>query len=172
MAGVLDRAAAQTRLPAGRIAAWPFAFLLLHALFIAAMGTGPYPISFPFLIGAPMIAGIACLYRGWQTGWEGWACLAFGMVLWAGGMAASMVNIVWLGAGGEGAASILLYVLYGVPLIFALASPADEPWHVRMVDGVLAAALGYFFFRYVFTQSTLSGTQDANLAALRLLFDL
>jgi diguanylate cyclase (GGDEF)-like protein len=154
------------------VAALPLVFLSLHALLIGMAGDEAEAVSLHMLIAAPLMAGLACLWRGWRDGWEGWAALAIAMPLWAGGMAASMVSIVWLSAQGEGAASILLYVLYGVPLIFALASPADEPWHVRLVDGMLAAALGYFFFRYVFTQSTISGTEDANIAALRLLFDL
>ncbi|KQN04763.1 hypothetical protein ASE85_07135 [Sphingobium sp. Leaf26] len=172
MAGALDRASAQAKVPAMRVVAWPLAFLLLHALLIGLAGDEAESVSLHMLIAAPMMAGLACLWRGWRDGWEGWAALAIAMPLWAGGMAASMVSIVWLSAQGEGGASILLYVLYGVPLIFALASPADEPWPVRLVDGVLAAALGYFFFRYVFTQSTLSGTGDGNIAAIRLLFDL
>ncbi|WP_420143128.1 diguanylate cyclase [Sphingobium sp.] len=172
MAGALDRASSRAIRPVVHPAVLPLGFLLLHAMLIAMAGDGGEATSLVFLVGAPLIAGMACLWRGWRAGWEGWAVLAIAMPLWAGGMVATVVNILWLSGEGEGGASILLYVLYGVPLIFALASPADDPWHVRMVDGILAAAMGYLFFRYVFTQSTMAGTQDANLAALRLLFDL
>jgi diguanylate cyclase (GGDEF)-like protein len=156
-----------------RAAALPLLVLLLHGLMLATMGDRAAHASFVCLVGAPLLAALACLYRGWRTGWEGWLPLAVGMICWTGGIAATMVSILFFDVMTEVSVSMLLYVLYGVPLIFALASPADEAWPVRLVDGILAAALGYFFFRYVFALSTLSGTtDDGSTGLLRLMFDM
>jgi diguanylate cyclase (GGDEF)-like protein len=146
--------------------------LLIHAALLASMGDQSAHGSFAFLIGTPLLAAAVCLHRALRDGREGWLPLAGGMVCWAGGMAATMVSMLMLDGTGVGSLSMLLYVLYGVPLIFALASPVDEAWPVRLVDAVLAAALGYFFFRYVFAMATPVEADEIGSAALRLLFDI
>lgn len=168
-----DRAKAQAGSAAFmRAAVVPAVLFLLHALFLSIMGDRTAHASFPFLIGLPLLAGCACLHLARREGWEGWLPLGAAMFCWAGGMAATMVGVLMLDVESEVSLSMLLYILYGVPLIFALASPPEEAWYVRCVDAVLAAALGYLFLVYVFTLSTMSGTQDANAAALRRMFDV
>ncbi|HUD91027.1 GGDEF domain-containing protein [Sphingobium sp.] len=169
----LDRARAQVQFAAfARAAMLPAILFLLHALLLSTMGDRAGQASFVFLIGLPLLAGCACIRLVRRESWEGWLPLAAAMLCWAGGMAATMVGVLMLDVESEVSLSMLLYVLYGVPLIFALASPPEEAWYVRCVDAVLAGALGYLFFVYVFTLSTMSGTQDANAAALRRMFDV
>lgn len=163
---------APSRTRAAALVAGPVLLLLIHAALLATMGDQSAHGSFFFLIGTPLLAAGICLHRAMRDGWEGWMSLAVAMLFWAGGMAATMVSLLMQDGSGVGNLSMLLYVLYGVPLIFALASPVDEAWPVRLVDAVLAGALGYFFFRYVFAMATPVGTDDSGEAALRLLFDI
>lgn len=149
-------------------AALPVAFLAAHAATLALPHDWSRPASFAWLIAAPTAAGLACIYRGARQGLEGWLPLGAAMLCWAGGMAMTMIDTLFLAITGEERLSMLLYVLYGVPLIFALASPEDEKWQVRLVDALLATALGYLFFEYVNHLSTLSG----RLAPLQRMFDI
>jgi diguanylate cyclase (GGDEF)-like protein len=155
------------------IAAFPILFLAAHAGTLAlAREDQAMAASFAWLIAAPVAAGLACLYRGWREGFEGWLPLGAAMLCWAGGMTTTMVATLFFAITSEDRLSMLLYVLYGVPLIFALASPEDEKWHVRLVDALLACALGYLFYHYVNHLSTASGTQPGKLDALKLMFDI
>jgi diguanylate cyclase (GGDEF)-like protein len=151
------------------VALFALVLVALHGLVLLA---GAASGTFAFLIGSPVLAGILCLLRAKRDGWEGWLPLAAAMLLWAGGMAATMFGLMAMDVESEMSLSMLLYVLYGVPIIFALASPAEEAWYVRVVDALLAGALGYVFFRYVSIMSTMEGTGMAGAAALRLMFDV
>lgn len=151
------------------VALFALGLVVLHGLVLLA---GAASGTFVFLIGSPVLAGILCLLRAKRDGWEGWLPLAAAMLLWAGGMAATTFGLMAMDVESEMSLSMLLYVLYGVPIIFALASPAEEAWYVRVVDALLAGALGYVFFRYVSIMSTMEGTGVAGAAALRLMFDV
>jgi diguanylate cyclase (GGDEF)-like protein len=144
----------------------------VHGLVLLAGPEAAAPGTFVFLIGTPVMAGILCMLRAKRDGWEGWLPLAAAMLLWAAGMAATVLGLMALEVESELSLSMLLYVLYGVPIIFALTSPAEEAWYVRVVDALLAAALGYVFFRYVSIMSTMTGTAVAGSVALRLMFDI
>lgn len=152
----------------------PLSFVALHALAIACSGDKAWLVSLLFLIFAPLLASSACFYRARRDTYaDGWAALGAAMLLWAGGMAGNLVaGFVldsWSGAAGI---SMLLFILYGVPIIFIVATPDHETWQVRLIDGVLAAVLGYLFFRHTFAFATMADTSYANLLALRLMFDI
>ncbi|WP_204336349.1 hypothetical protein, partial [Proteus mirabilis] len=72
------------------------------------------PISFAFLILAPLMACIACALRARRgVDVDGWAGLSLAMLLWAGGMIANLcADILLPDAGPVTGLSILLYVLY------------------------------------------------------------
>lgn len=146
----------------------PILFLVAHAGTVAVARDRATEVSFAWLIAAPFLAGLACLHRSVKEGLEGWLPLGLALLCWAGGMAATMVAMLYLDITTEERVSMLLYVLYGVPLIFALASPEDEKWQVRLVDAMLAAALGYLFYVYVNHLSNSPG----KLPALQLMFDI
>ncbi|MCP6451487.1 hypothetical protein NL490_27755, partial [Klebsiella pneumoniae] len=82
----------------------------------------------------------------------GWRATALALLLWAGGMAFNMIDA--LGAGRADItpqASLFLYVLYGVPLVFILARARRERLSISLIDAAMAALLGVLFF--VHTQS-------------------
>jgi diguanylate cyclase (GGDEF)-like protein len=153
-------------------AALPILLLVAHAGTLAMAHDRAMELSFAWLILAPIAAAGTCFYRVFTRSAEGWLPMGAAMLCWAGGMATTMVATLFLEITSEDRLSMLLYVLYGVPLIFALASPEDERWPVRLLDAAMAAALGYLFYEYVSHLSTMAGTQSKNLAALQLMFDI
>ncbi|SEL53379.1 diguanylate cyclase (GGDEF) domain-containing protein [Pseudoxanthomonas sp. GM95] len=154
--------------------ALPLLYLLGHMLAIVLAPGRAEVLSFLFLIGAPLLAAGTCLWRCRGNGAApAWIALAVGLLLWAGGMAVNMVQTVLLdSADATAGASILLYVLYGVPLTFALASPERERWQVRVVDAVLALVLGYLFFVHTFSFATMSTASQNDLGKLVLMLDI
>lgn len=153
-------------------AALPVLFLAGHAGSLLLADESATRISFTWLIAAPILAGVACLYRSGRDGLEGWAPAGAAMLCWAGGMGSTMIATLFLDIMHEDRLSMLLYVLYGVPLIFALASPADEKWQVRLVDAALAAALGYLYYIHVGKLISQSRTPAETVDALQLMFDI
>jgi len=152
--------------------ALPLLYLCLHGLALVLLPSQATFLSFLFLGLTPLLAAAACFTRlSSPGGSRGWIAVALAMVLWSAGMATSMVATLFVGISVD-ALSVLLYVLYGVPLIFAMASPDHELWYVRLGDGALALALGYLFFEHTFAFATLTGTNDEGLLSLRLMFDI
>lgn len=130
-------------------------------------------VSLAFLTSAALTAGWASYRRARATGTPGWSFLAFALMLWAGGMAAN--GLVYLALGyetGESIASMLLFVLYGVPIIFATASPTEEAWPVRLIDGLLALMLGLFFFAHTSVFASMAGASGEGAANLARMFDV
>lgn len=100
-----------------------------------ALGDAPVVRVF---VAVPIIAGIARLVRGGRTMSGSWLALGGAMLCWAAGMAATMAGTLGLDVADPERLSMLLYVLYGVPIIFALASPTGDDWKVRLLDGALS----------------------------------
>jgi hypothetical protein len=147
-------------------------FLVAHAI-VPHLAPAHAPLlSLIFLVLAPVLAAVACLRRGHGGGDQGWWMLALALTLWAGGMAANVLVLALGNSSGESNLSMLLFVLYGVPLIFIMASPQNEAWPVRLVDASLALVLGMLFFAYISTLTTMSGTNQSGQASLRTMFDL
>lgn len=149
-------------------------FLVLHALTIAYAGSNAKTGSYLFLIAAPILAALACARRiRVERDGQGWAELTLALVLWAAGMATNMsVDLMVLKPASVPGISMLLYVLYGVPLIFAVASPAHEKWYIRVVDGILALALGALFWFHTFSVAAFDRTSEEGILAIRWLFDI
>ncbi|WP_426701001.1 diguanylate cyclase [Rhodanobacter sp. Col0626] len=152
----------------------PCIFILCHGLALALFPAHARPISFGFLIAAPLLAGVVSVRRCRDGALKGgWIALALAMLSWAGGMAAGMYQEVFLAnVDTTPGLSMLLYVLYGVPLTFVLASSENEVWHVRLIDGVLALMLGYLFFVHTFSFATASSATPQGIVNLRLMFDI
>ncbi|BDU22097.1 GGDEF domain-containing protein [Dyella sp. GSA-30] len=151
-------------------------YLMCHALAIMIFARQAMIISFAFLVAAPVIAAGVCFWRAGKVGFsltKGWSALGLGVLLWAAGMALNMRQEVFLqNLNSTPGDSMLLYVLYGVPLTFAIASTDENIWYVRLIDGVLAAVLGYLYFVHTFSLATAQGATAYGLANLRMMFDL
>lgn len=146
-------------------------FVLCHGLALALLPAPATALSFCFLIAAPLLAAAACLWQGQQRQAAlGWQATALAMLLWAGGMAMNMVDAV---RGGDATAtpqiSLLLYVAYGVPLVFVLARARRERWAISLIDAALAALLGVLFFLHTRHHAD---ADDAGMNGLRLMFDI
>lgn len=149
-------------------------YVLCHGL-VVALWPGPAGAgSFGFLTGAPLLAAAACLWRARRDRAAlGWRATALALLLWAGGMASNMVDA--LGAGRADItpqASLFLYVLYGVPLVFILARARRERMSISLIDAAMAALLGVLFF--VHTQSFADRVEIDPLAlvSMQRMFDI
>ncbi|WP_206238470.1 GGDEF domain-containing protein [Novosphingobium terrae] len=148
-------------------------FLLCHGLVPHAWPRHAYGLSLTFLTLAVLIAAWTCRQRARASGVQGWSLLAVALLLWAGGMSAN--GLVYLALGnesGETTLSMLLFILYGVPVIFATASPMGERWPVRLVDGLLALLLGLLFFAHTSVFSTMAGASADDSGNLVRMFDI
>ena len=149
-------------------------YIVCHGLALVLLPGHAQAVSFSFLIGAPVLAALACLWRMLHSEARvGWLALSAGMLLWAGGMALNMYQEIGLGTpDATPGVSMLLYVLYGVPLTFAMAHPRYEPWYLVVIDGALALLLGYLFFVHTFSFATMSDAPEQGINSLRLMFDI
>ncbi|WP_103099096.1 GGDEF domain-containing protein [Novosphingobium guangzhouense] len=148
-------------------------FIAVHGLACYAFPATASIISLAFLTSSALIASWATYRRARASGTPGWSLLAFAQLLWAGGMAAN--GLVYLALGyetGESIASMLLFILYGVPIIFATASPTREVSPVRLIDGLLALMLGLFFFAHTSVFATIAGASVEGAANLARMFDI
>jgi len=156
--------------------AWllPPLLFAVHALAILLAGEQAWLVSLILLTLAPLLAGAACWWRARRSGYaEGWYALALAMLLWSGGMAGNLVAGAMLDSwSGVAGLSMLLFILYGVPVIFVAASPRADHWQVRLVDGLLAAALAYLFLKHTFAFATMADADPAGVVGLRLMFDI
>lgn len=149
-------------------------YLACHALAIVCLPDQATTLSLAFLVMVPILPALACLRRASLAPDPAeWVAVALAMILWSAGMAATMFGVLYIRTGdGILGISMLFFVLYGVPLIFAVASTKHELWYVRVVDGALALALGYLFFVYTFTFATATGYGEEGMQMLRLMFDI
>lgn len=161
--------------PRAPLSILPPLYVLCHALALWTGGSAARPLSYAFLAVAPLLAGLACFLRGRRPGAAAgnWQALGLAMLLWSGGMLAGMwQDLIQQNSNAAPGLSVLLYVLYGVPLTFILASPGKDAWWLRLIDGVLAAVLGYLFFVHTFSFATVRGADAQGVVNLRLMFDI
>jgi len=149
-------------------------YLAAHMLALRLFPSHAVALSFAFLILTPLLAAAACFSRiSRKSASDGWTALASAMILWSAGMVAAMAaTLLTRVSGGIDGLSMMFFVLYGVPLIFAVASPDHEFWYVRVIDAALALALGYLFFEHTFAFANATGASAEGVLNLRLMFDI
>ncbi|MFT3998368.1 MAG: GGDEF domain-containing protein [Asticcacaulis sp.] len=166
-------------IPAG-LSGWPFAailacaYLFVHVLLNIAFADISPVASYGILIATPVLAAIACAGRA-RAGSQALNryALALSLILWATGMATTLyMDVFTADSDLISGLSTLFFSLYGVPLTFILASPAEEGWPARLIDGVLSLVLGGLFFACAFTFSGLDTGSEADLLSIRLLYDI
>ena len=164
---------ARLRLEVLVIAAIALAYVCAHLTQLVVFAGQAQIVSYTFLIGAPLLAMVACLARARSSGVaQAWYILALALFLWACGMAASMYIDVFHGGDGVSGLSVLLYVFYGVPLTFLVASPREDFWAARLIDALLCLALGGLLFAGTFTFATVTSADAAGTLNIQLMFDV
>ena len=164
---------ARWRLDVLVIAGISLAYVGAHLTQLIVLAGQAQIISYAFLIGAPLLAMVACLARArYSSIAPAWYILALALFLWACGMAASMYIDVFHGGNGVSGLSVLLYVFYGVPLTFLVASPREDFWAARLIDALLCLALGALLFAGTFTFATVTGADAAGTLNIQLMFDV
>jgi diguanylate cyclase (GGDEF)-like protein len=150
--------------------------LLGHGLLICLFPGHARTVSILCITTATLCAAVACALRGFarEASRTGWLAFAFGVLLWGAGMAANLAPVAAEASGSiaNPGLSMLLFILYMVPLTFALGYSGDDPLRVRIVDGGLALVLAYLFFVLIFQYASLLGTPQENLPSLRRMFDI
>ncbi|MFC4763922.1 GGDEF domain-containing protein [Dyella koreensis] len=146
------------------------AFLALQVLVVALFPQNDMTLSYPFMIAAPLLATLVMLRRCLLDGfalYKGWILVAASMLLWTLGMAMSAASELVLDRHNLTPGAIMLvYIQYGVPITYAASGANEERQSkiVRAVDAAMAVSLGYLFYVYVFSLTTLQGAADADHA--------
>ncbi|WP_068079468.1 GGDEF domain-containing protein [Novosphingobium rosa] len=169
--GRLDAAARR----GGSLALWlPIAGLVLfHSIVPYIVGSMAPIVSLACVVVLALSGAKACLARARISGASGWLMLAMAKVIWAGGMMANAAVHLSLGHyQGDASLCLLFFVLYGVPLVFATSSPETERLSVRVLDGLIATALGVLFFVHTFGLATMAGASAADAELLTRMFDI
>jgi diguanylate cyclase (GGDEF)-like protein len=140
-------------------------FLCLHAGLMLLVPAHAIAMSYLFLVTAPVLAFAAALRRGVTVGLapaHGWSLLAASLLLWTCGMILSLREDLFLAnrnvAPGE---SMLFYVLYGVPIFYAVATVGVKTSPLqRGIDAILVMTLGYLYFALMFSWIDLQGASN------------
>jgi hypothetical protein len=150
------------------------AILVFGHIAVPFLAGGMAPIiSLACLVTLALITAKACHKRAGVSGVQGWTMLALALCIWAGGMVANALMHLSLGHyQGDASVCLMFFVIYGVPIIFATSSPENESLPVRIVDALLASALGLLFFAHIFSLSTLAGANPADAELLTRMFDI
>ncbi|WP_343610995.1 diguanylate cyclase [Novosphingobium sp.] len=147
-------------------------FLLAHVLGIILFPRRADVISISFQVTAPLLAALACFLRRREGYAQGWCALALALIFWSAGLSINILELVGLPNPEPGPSiSVLLAVLYGVPILFIVASPAAEALSVRVVDAALALALGALFFIHSFTFSSTGASNSSDVLNILAGFD-
>jgi diguanylate cyclase (GGDEF)-like protein len=148
------------------------AFVLLHVAATAIWSAHAMIASYLFLIAAPLLGTAMALRRCWLEGFtlsRGWILAAISLLMWSLGMISSLDADLSLPDPSQiPGESMLLYILYGVPISYAVATLGVERSSgvQRGIDGLLAIALGYLYFVLTFSWTTLHGELSAQSARM------
>ncbi|KMS55985.1 diguanylate cyclase [Novosphingobium barchaimii LL02] len=122
---------------------------------------------------APILAAVACYVRSRKGYAQGWRALALALTFWSGGLSINLLEVLGLPNPEPGPSiSILLSVLYGVPILFTVASPVTDVLSVRFTDACLSLALGIVFFIHSFTFSSTADMNSVEVFHILLAFDV
>ncbi|MGP1667420.1 MAG: hypothetical protein ACTS5I_16240, partial [Rhodanobacter sp.] len=106
---------------------------------------------------------------------DGWNLVALSLLLWSLGMISSLRLDLLGNNDAAPVESMLLYVLYGIPIIYAVATIGVESSSriQRGIDGVLALSLGILYFALMFSWTSKLGVSSRQSAEMIcLLFDV
>jgi diguanylate cyclase (GGDEF)-like protein len=160
----------------------PFAYaaclLLLQLALLSLSPSIVRPAAYIVMVAAPLCAALVVARRGFAeptAARTGWHALAASLVIWSLGAFGNLWHEWILGRANEMyREAMLAFNLAAVPIAFLLSSD----WHlaarrtVRLIDALLAFALGYGFFLFTWAMLTARGSPDeAGVAALVWMLD-
>ena len=145
---------------------FPAFLLLIQGAFLTLPSAISGPAAYIAMVAAPLLAAIAVALRGRaeiSAARAGWYALAAALVIWALGAFGNLWQEWVVGRSNEMyRGSTLAFNLAGVPIAFVLAGEwrTSSRLLVRLVDAVMASALGYAFFLYTWATLTARGAPD------------
>ena len=132
------------------------AFVCMHAISIAAFRPHVMAATYPFVILAPVLALLASCRRARITSSRArlaWILFGVGLLLWTTGMLLSAWEELFQHVSATAAFfSDFVFFLYGVPVLLAISSPAEEqriPLFVWL-DGLQAILTAYLTYITLF----------------------
>jgi len=156
----------------------PAAFLVAQAALFALLPAISGPAAYLFMVAAPVLAGVAALRRGLIERGDarvGWLAIALALGIWSAGAFGNYWEEVIAGKLYEmHRSSMLAFNLAVVPITFLLASGWGAAGRrvARVIDALLAAALGYAYFLLIWSLLTARGAPDeAGVRAMLWLMD-
>ncbi len=144
----------------------PVVLLLIQGVFLALPKAISSPAAYVAMVAAPLLAAIAVALRGRadaSAARSGWYALAASLVIWALGAFGNLWQEWVVGHSNEMyRSSTLAFNLAAVPILFVLAGEwrISSRLMVRIVDAVMASALGYAFFLSTWATLTARGAPD------------
>ena len=156
----------------------PGAFLLLQAAVFWLLPGAAGPAAYGFMVVAPLLAALATGRRGLAeraSARIGWFALTLALLIWSLGAFGNLYHELILGRLDEMYRdAVLAFNLAIVPLTFVLASDWNGAARrlPRVVDALLALALGYGYFLFTWAMLTARGApDDAGVHAMLWLMD-
>ena len=144
----------------------PVVFLVVQGLVFWLLPALAVKASYVFMVAAPVLAGVATLWRGTKersAARVGWFALALALATWALGAFGNLWQEMVLGRLDEMYRdSILAFNLAVVPVTFLLASDWNGAGRrlAPVIDAVLALTLGYAYFIFTWSLLTARGVPD------------
>src|ERR1700733_6134503 len=138
-------------------------FVCLHAACIFLLPSNTAAVSSFFYIAVPAFASGTCLYRARQSPARIrrlWSLFSLALALWTlGGILSAREEFFLLANAQLGAISQIVYFLYGIPLLVAIASPTESPGSnlFAAIDSIQVLIMGLATYSLIFNVIPLTG---------------
>jgi diguanylate cyclase (GGDEF)-like protein len=131
-------------------------FACLHAACIVLLHSHADAVSSFFLIVTPTLASLSCFHRAHHSPARIrhlWCLASLALVLWTLGAVLSAREEFFLHANSDvGSNSQIVFFLYGIPLLVAIAAPTESQWSPLFVaiDSVQVLIMGLATYALIF----------------------
>jgi diguanylate cyclase (GGDEF)-like protein len=144
------------QLERSRLWACAAGFACLHAACIVLLRSHADAVSSFFYIVMPAFASLSCIHRAHNSPVRIrhlWCLAGLALVLWTVGAVLSAREEFFLHANADvGGNSQIVYFLYGIPLLVAIAAPTESQWSALFVtmDGLQVLIMGLGTYALIF----------------------